>query len=60
MFIKAKIQEKNKMFIASITWSWYGFQHYEEFEIFSTLAEAEKYILKKRCNDYLSYAIEAV
>ena len=56
LFIRANIKEQQKLFIASITWSYYGIQHWQEIEIFLTIIEAEKWILKERTSGSLTYS----
>jgi hypothetical protein len=55
MFVKASIIKKKDLYIAIITWSYYGFSHYEIFDVFESLVEAEKYILLERTNGSLTY-----
>lgn len=55
MFVKASILKKKDLFIAIITWSYYGISHYEKFDVFETLVDAEKYILLERTNGALTY-----
>jgi hypothetical protein len=55
MFVKASILKKKELFIAIITWSYYGISHYEIFEVFESLVEAEKWILLERTHGALTY-----
>jgi hypothetical protein len=55
MFVKALIINKKELFIAIITWSYYGLSHYKDINIFETLVEAEKHILLERTNGALAY-----
>lgn len=55
MFVKATILKKKELFIAVITWSYYGLSHYKVFEIHESIVEAEKWILLERTNGALTY-----
>jgi hypothetical protein len=48
-FIKAKIQKKKELYVATITYSYYGLYHYDVLSVFNTLQEAEHYLLYERC-----------
>lgn len=58
MYIRSEITIKKNIYIASIVWSWYGLQHYSEYEFFETLDEANNWVLKKRTNNTLVYDLE--
>jgi len=53
-FIKAKIQEKQGLFVAVITWSYYGIYYFDEISIHKSLNEATEHLLKVRCDGKLS------
>lgn len=57
-FIKAKIEEKNGLFITTLTYSWYGIYHYQEVNVFSTIVEAERYMLHERCGGLVEYSLK--
>jgi len=53
MFVKAKIEKKNGVFIIIITYSYYYLYHFDEIEVCATLQEAESKLLKIRCSGHL-------
>lgn len=55
LFIKAVIKKKENLYLAEITWSWYGVMHWIEIELFKTLTEANEWVLKQRVDGKLSY-----
>jgi hypothetical protein len=56
MYIKSNIQRKKEMFIATIRWSWYAVQYFDELEIFDSLDLAKNWILEQRTNGSLTYS----
>jgi len=58
MFIKCKIERKKELFVATMTYSYYGLYHYNEMRVYETLEEAEKALLWERCGGLLSYVSE--
>ena len=56
MYIKSNIQRKKEMFIATIRWSWYAIQYFDELEIFDSLDLAKNWILEQRTNGSLTYS----
>lgn len=52
-FVKAKIQEKKGLFIAIITYSYYGIYWYDEISIHDTLELATSHLLRIRCQGLL-------
>ena len=57
-FVKAKIEEKNGLFITTLTYSWYGIYHFQEVNVFNTIEEAERYMLHERCQGLISYKLK--
>ena len=55
LFIKASVVQKKSLFVARITWSWFGMSHYDEIEVFETLQEANLWILRLRTDGHLVY-----
>ena len=49
-FVKAKIEKKKSLFVATITYSYFGLYHYDVLNVFETLEQAEHYLLYERCN----------
>ena len=58
MYLRSSIQKKKNLFIASVSWSWFGIQHWEEFEIFESQHEAELWILNQRTGGTLVYNVD--
>lgn len=58
MFIKAKIEEKKGLYVSTITYSFYGFYHYNEITVSNTVEEAERLLLKERCSGKIAYELE--
>ena len=58
MFVKARIEQRQGLFCAVITFSYYGLYHYDEVSIHNTLQEATEHLLKIRCNGCLSLETE--
>lgn len=58
MFVKALIKKKENVFIVEAVYSWLGLYHYTEVDVFSTLQEANNYLLDCRCSGHLRYDIE--
>lgn len=56
MYIKSNIQRKKELFIATIRWSWYAIQYFDELEIFDSLDLAKNWILQQRTNGSLTYS----
>jgi len=54
MFVKARIEHRQSVFCAIITWSYYGIYHYDELSVHNTMVEATEHLLKIRCNGCLS------
>lgn len=54
MFVKARIEQRQNVFCAIITWSYYGVYHYDELSVHNTMNEATEHLLKVRCNGCLS------
>ena len=52
-FVKAKIMQKKSLFVACITWSYYGLYHYDEMSVHESLIEAQEHLLKLRCDGKL-------
>lgn len=48
-FVKCKIQEKKGLYIAIITYSYYGLYWFDEISIHDTLEIATSYLLRIRC-----------
>lgn len=57
-YVRSAIQKKNGLFISTVTWSWFGIQHWNEYEIFTTQHEAELWILKQRTGGTLCYDLD--
>jgi len=57
LYVKSSIKKKKELYIASITWSWYAIQHWDEIEIFEDLTKAQEWILKERTNGSLTYEL---
>jgi len=57
-FVKAKIEKKKGLYVATITYSWYGIYHFDEVMVCETLEEAERILLKERCSGHLVYQLE--
>ena len=57
-FIKAKIEEKKGLFVATITYSYFGLYYYNEVTVSETIQEAEKLLLKERCSGKIAYELE--
>ena len=55
LYIKSCITKKKELYIASITWSYYLLQNWDEIEVFESLADAQEWILKQRTNGSLTY-----
>ena len=58
MYIRSSITKKSGLFVAKIVWSFYGIQHWEEFEIFATQHEAELWVLHQRTGGTLVIDVE--
>ena len=58
MFIKGEITKQKGLYIATITYSYYGIYHYTNIKVFDTLEECEKAMLFERCGGLLQYNIE--
>ena len=58
MFVKARIEQRQGLYCAVITFSYYGLYHYDEVSIHNTLQEATEHLLKIRCNGCLSLETE--
>ena len=59
MFIKAKIECMKSLYIATITYSYYGIYHFEEVDVFESIVDAEKHLLFKRCGGLIQYDINS-
>ena len=59
MYIRSEIIKKKSLYIASIIWSWWGLQHWSEYEIFETIEEANSWVLRRRTNGTLVYDIDS-
>lgn len=57
MFVKARIEKKNNVYIVVATYSYYYMYHYDEMGVYATLNEAEKSLLNIRCSGLLVYHI---
>ena len=57
-FIKAKIEKKKTLFVATITYSYFGLYWYDVVNVFETLQDAEHYLLLQRCGGVLSIHVE--
>ena len=55
MFIKCKIEKKKGLFVATITYSYYGLYYYNELRVYENLEEAEKALLWERCAGLIVY-----
>ena len=53
MFVKARIEKKKNLYVAAITYSYYGLYHYDVLNVFDTLQAAEHYLLYERCGGVL-------
>ena len=55
MFVKAEIQPMSNgaIFVAKITYSFYGLYHYDVVSTHATLEEARNHILAERCGGFL-------
>ena len=58
MYVRSAIQKKNGLFISTVTLSYFGIQHWNEYEIFTTQHDAELWILKQRTGGTLVYDLE--
>lgn len=56
MFIKCKIEKKKNLFVATMTYSFYGMYYYNEIKVYETLEDAEKALLWERCSGLISYS----
>jgi hypothetical protein len=56
MYVKSNIQKKKDLFIATISWSYYGFLHYDDLEIFDSMEDAKHWILEQRTNGSLTFS----
>jgi len=57
-FVKAKIEKKKGLFVATITYSYFGLYHYDVLNVFESLEKAEHYLLYERCNGVIEIALE--
>jgi len=57
-FVKAKIEEKNGLFITTLTYSWYGVYHYDIVNVFTSLEESERHMLYERCGGLVEYSLK--
>jgi len=57
-FVKAKIEKKRELYVATLTYSYYGLYHYDVLNVFSTLQEAEHYLLYERCGGVIQIVEE--
>ena len=57
-FVKAKIEKKKSLYVATITYSYFGLYHFTEVQVCDTLEEAERILLKERCSGHLVYQLE--
>ena len=53
MFVKARIEKKNNIYVIIITYSYYYLYYFDEIEICATLQEAEHKLLEIRCSGHL-------
>lgn len=53
-FVKARIEQRNGVFVSIITYSWYGVYHFDTVEVHDSMVEATEFLLKERCNGALS------
>ena len=56
MFVKARIEERSGIYVAVITYSFYGVYHYDEVSVHDNLNDATEHLLKQRCNGSLTLA----
>lgn len=52
-FVRAKIKPVKGVWVATITYSYYGLYHYPIIEHFETKVEAEHWVLQNRCDGHL-------
>jgi len=54
MFVKAKIEKRKDLYVATATFSYFGLYHWDQCSVWDSLEEATDHLLRVRCGGCLS------